>query len=176
MSFDLKTPYDLGNTTANGYQIDSPWGSQFTLGRDYMLPDEAATTAANGSGQLYQLSSPMANSGSSFDWGSMAAPAVGAASQTAQMIAAAAQAQAARDFQANQGDLDRGTRAKLARMQLAASAEQANRVQQANAYNMLLSAYSNNMQGIGRSTDLKRNANAQMDQLLASAFLRPAKR
>jgi hypothetical protein len=95
-----------------------------------------------------------------------------AAATAASIISQAVAAQAQRDYAAQQSSLDRATREKLARMQLTESAYEANTGRQADAYKMLLSAFSNNINNTTNSLANKRNAAKATDELLAQAMLR----
>ncbi len=121
------------------------------------------------------VESAVGGSGPGFDTSSLGTYG-GAASQaiatTGQLISQAALAQSQRDFSAGQNDQDRATRAQLAKMQLNESKFESNQSAKANAYKMLMAAFSGQMANENATFSNKRNANSAMDQILSSAMLR----
>lgn len=147
--FTLKNPY--GDGEANNFQLKEP-----TVGA---VNPSTIGDLQTGSGV------------GSLNLGDWAPAGIGAAGQAVHDIAQVAGQKAVMDRTAASNDLSRAFSEKIAKMQLAANAQQANQQNKLGAYELLLRAYGNQQNNTLAGLSNNRNSAAGISDLLARVML-----
>lgn len=147
------------------------WSNDFQPYKTF-VPQRTESELASPAGSIAAMPAADAASSGISGAGNYISAGGQAAATAANIISQAVAAGARREAMQEQAGLDRGTKERLATMQLGESRYEADTTAKANAYKMLMAALSGQMQNENASFAGQRGANTSMDQLLASAMLR----